>query len=274
MQLGAMIYSFAPAIRSGEMTQRQAIELCAELDLACVDTMAGLGGDPWPEVRRMVEDAGLFVACHIAFAPLSSGGPAERRQAFDTVRTAIADTVAVGADKLMVVTGHIPEGDSREAVQKRIGKALGELGLEARDAGVRLCIEDFPGITSPHQTSAHLLRLCEIAGPDLGVCFDTGNFYSGGETPQEAWPALAEKTIHAHLKDWIWDDDGRLCTPDGRRFRPELVGRGIIDYPTVLGQMKTSGYEGALSFEYEGGLDRRAAVREGIAYLRRLLDCL
>ncbi len=274
MQLGAMIYSFAPAIRSGEMTQRQAVELCADLDLACVDTMAGLGGDPWPEVRRMVEDAGLFVACHITFAPLSTGDPAEYRQAVDTVRAAIADTVAVGADKLMVVTGHIPEGDSREATQGRIGRALGELGVEARAAGVRLCIEDFPGATSPHQTSAHLLRLCEIAGPDLGVCFDTGNFYSGGETPQQAWPALAEKTIHAHLKDWTWDDSGRLSTPDGRRFRPELVGHGIIDYPTVLRQMKAAGYNGALSFEYEGSLDRKTAAREGIAWLRSLLESI
>jgi len=44
MKLGAMIYSFSPAIRSGEMTQRQVIELCAEIGLACVDTMVELGG--------------------------------------------------------------------------------------------------------------------------------------------------------------------------------------------------------------------------------------
>ena len=274
MQLGAMIYSFRPAIVSGQMTQRDAIDLCAELGLVCVDTMAGLGGQPWPDVRKMVEDAGLYVASHITNANLAARDDGERQAAMDKVRASVEDTVALGADKLMVVTGAIPEGDTRQATQQRIGQALRSLCAEARAAGVQLCIEDFPGQNSPHRTSAEVLAVCAIAGPDLGVCFDTGNFLSGGETPQQAWPVVASKTIHSHVKDWRWTDGGRQSTPDGRRFDPELVGQGILDYPVVFSAMKAAGYQGALSFEYEGPRDRTEAAREGIAYLRSVLESI
>ncbi|MEW6358533.1 MAG: sugar phosphate isomerase/epimerase family protein [Planctomycetota bacterium] len=274
MKLGAMIYSFAPAIRSGEMTQRSAIALCAELGLASVDTMSGLGGDPWPDVRKMTEDAGLYVACHITSANLASLDDGERRKAMDAVRACVQDTVTLGADKLMIVAGMIPEGSNRPTAQRRIGEAFAILFEETRGSGVRLCIEDFPTDRSPHRTSEELLAVCKIAGPELGICFDTGNFYSGGETPEAAWPKLAPKTIHSHLKDWAWADDGRLSTPDGKKFKSELVGRGFINYPDVLAKMKASEYDGILSFEYEGPRNRAEAAREGIAYLKSVLENL
>jgi len=274
VKLGAMIYSFGPAIRSGQATQRDVIEFCAGLGLPCVDTMDGLGDEPWPEVRRMVEDAGMFIASHITAANLAAADAPTRQQAMDKVRAAAADAAVLGTPTLMIVTGRIPEGDTRQATIRRLGDALQILSEEARTMGVRLCIEDFPGETSPHRTSAELLAVCDRAGPDLGICFDTANFYTGGETPEEAWPRLADKVVHAHLKDWRWDDQGPLSTPDGRRFSPELVGRGFINYPAVLAQMKASRYEKALSFEYEGAMDRFEAARQGIAYLQAVLAAL
>lgn len=271
MKLGAMIYSFSPPIRSGQMTQREAIALCAELGLATVDTMHGLGGDAWPDVRKMVEDKGMVVACHILGANLATLNDAERRKGVDAVLASIHDTIALGSDKLMVVTGSIPEGSDRATAQNRVGEALAMIMEESRGSNVRLCIEDFPGDRSPHRTSEEILAVCAVAGPGLGVCFDTGNFYSGGETPEQAWPKLAPKVIHSHLKDWAWADDGRMATPDGKKFKAELVGRGFLNYPAVLAKMKASGYSGALSFEYEGPMDRKEAAREGIAYLRSLL---
>jgi len=272
MKLGAMIYSFSPAIRSGDMTQRQAIELCGELGLASVDTMDRLGKDPWPDVRTMVEDAGMAVASHITSADLATMSAAERRANMDAVRASVDDTLALGSDKLMVVTGNMPEDADRPTVERNVGEALAVLAEEAVSAGVRICIEDFPGERSPHRTSGELLKVCALAGPDLGICFDTGNFYSGGEEPGQAWPRLASRAIHCHAKDWRWDAEGRHSTPDGRRFSPELVGRGILDYPSLLKQMAASGYEAAVSFEYEGPMDRADAAREGIAYLRSLLE--
>jgi sugar phosphate isomerase/epimerase len=267
-----MVYSFGPAIASSEMSQRDAIDLCAELGLVCVDTMDGLTSEPWTDVRQMVEDAGLLVATHITSANLATPDASERQEAMNKVRGSIEDTVTLASDKLMVVTGLITEGDTREVTQQRVGQALRTLAAEAEDAGVQLCIEDFPGHSSPHRTAAEVLAICAIAGERLGVCFDTGNFYAGGETPQEAWPILASKTIHSHVKDWCWAEDGRHATPDGRRFSPELVGRGFIDYPAVFAAMKSSGYEGVLSFEYEGPRDRADSAREGIAYLRSVLE--
>ncbi len=270
MKLGAMIYSFGADIARGELTQREAIELCGELGLDCMDTMRSYGDD-WRDVRRWVEDAGMVVACHITFAEFSTPDEAARREGMDTVRAAVDDAVTLGADKLMVVTGTAPAGADRAAAQRRVGEALAQLADEAEPAGVQLCIEDFPHPDSPHRSADEMLAVLAAAGPKLGVCFDTGNFYAGGDTPEAAWPKLADRVIHSHLKDWRWTDEGRHSTPDGRRFAPELVGRGFLDYPAILKQMKASGYAGALSFEYEGPMNRVEAAREGIAYLKDVL---
>ena len=274
MKLGAMIYSFGPAIRSGEMPQRDVIKFCGELGLACVDTMHGMGGDDWADVRKWVEDAGMFVASHITSAPLTDPDDATWQEGIDKVKACVDDTVTLGSDKLMVVTGSIPEGGDRAAAQRRVGEAFAKIIDETRNANVQLCIEDFPGERSPHRTSDEMLAVAEAAGPELGFCYDTGNFYCGGETPEEAWPKVQPRTIHSHLKDWAWTADGRLSTPDGKHFTAELVGRGFLDYPAILAAMKASGYTGALSFEYEGPMNRAEAAREGLGYLQSVLDSI
>jgi len=275
MKLGAMIYSFSAAINSGQMTQREVIALCGELGLYAVDTMPGLGEETWRDVRSMVEDAGRKVSTHIISAQLALPPDAGGREAMDIVLAGIDDARALGTDKLMVVTGSVPDGMDRRAAQKRLGEAFAEVSRRSRGSGVRLCVEDFPGAQSNHRTSGDLLAVCELAGPEFGLCFDTGNFYCGGETPEEAWPRLASRVIHAHLKDWRWSDgENGHPTTDGRRLVPELVGRGILDYPGILAMMKADGFDGVLSFEYEGNMDRAQAAREGIGYLRSVLEAL
>jgi len=273
MKLGAMIYSFAAAMDSGQMTQRDAIRLCADLGLVGIDTTEGIGGDPWTEVRKMADDADLRVATHIVVTPLTALDKAEHQRAMDMIRTAVDDAITLGAGIVMAVTGPIQTDDTREAAQRRIGESFARLIDKTRDAGIRFCIEDFPGETSPHRTSAELLAVCDIAGPEFGLCFDSGNFYCGGESPETAWPRLRDKVIHCHLKDWRWTDgETGHPTPDGRRLTPELVGQGIIDYPALLAMIKRSGYEGVLSFEYEGPRDRADAAGEGVEYLRSVWD--
>ena len=122
-----MIYSSGPAIRSGEMTPRDVIAFCGELGLASVDTMSALGDDPWPDVRKWVEDAGMFVACHIASTDLATMDEAQRGQNMDLVRASVDDTAALGTDKLMLVIGSVPEGGDRATAQRRIGEALAQL---------------------------------------------------------------------------------------------------------------------------------------------------
>jgi sugar phosphate isomerase/epimerase len=76
---------------------------------------------------------------------------------------------------------------------------------EAADAGITLAIEN-------HQDfgSRELLDFCEEAGPNVGICFDTGNSFPVAEAPLDFTRRAAPKVRHLHLKDYNaqWTDEG------------------------------------------------------------------
>ena len=96
----------------------------------------------------------------------------------------------------------------------------------------------------------------------------------GDEDPVEFLDAVAHKMVHAHAKDWELlppDAQGCLTARSGRKYIGATVGQGVLDYPAIIAKLKHYGYDGFLSFEYEGGGDPVQAAREGMAYLRSLL---
>lgn len=98
----------------------------------------------------------------------------------------------------------------------KVRRALGEAARQAADHGLTLAIED-------HQdfTSAELMELCEVCGPNVGVCFDIGNALAVGESPLDFARTVAPRVRHVHLKDYraFWTDEGyrlvRCAAGDG-----------------------------------------------------------
>ena len=151
---------------------------------------------------------------------------------------------------------------------------LAEVIPYAAAAGVTLSIEDFGSPVAPYQTSDECLHTCDLAGDDLWITYDSGNMVLGDEDPVEFLEAVAHKMVHAHAKDWELlspDADFGLTARSGRKYIGTVVGEGVLDYPTIIGKLKEYGYDGFLSFEYEGQGDPIAAARQGMAYLGSLL---
>lgn len=110
--------------------------------------------------------------------------------------------------------------------------------------GVKLALENHFGITS---TAEDVIRILEdVNSPSVGVNFDPANFVVSKEDPVSAGRKLAPYVIYTHLKDCIH-------TGTGRWFGYEFVeaGAGLIDYRTLLSNLKEDGYRGILSLEYE-----------------------
>jgi sugar phosphate isomerase/epimerase len=82
---------------------------------------------------------------------------------------------------------------------------LGVLARAAAAAGVTIAIEN-------HQDfgSRELLALCDEAGPNVGVCFDTGNTFPVAEAPLDFARRVAPRVRHVHFKDYRaqWTDEG------------------------------------------------------------------
>lgn len=276
MKLGFMIYSLGRALANETLTVPGALALMKEVGAEGVDITGGhVAAYSSDEVRRMVHDAGLEVSAMIGGANLTVSDAAARSQALDAIRAVIDTAVALQTSSVLVTTGGCAQGQDKTEGRKNVAAGLAEVLPYAKSADVVLSIEDFGSPVAPYQTSAECMECCELAGPELGMTYDSGNMMLGDEDPVAFLRAVRSRLVHAHAKDWKLlpeTADGGLVSRAGRKYVGEVVGSGVLDYPAIIRELKAMDYQGYLSFEYEGRDDPVAAARQGMAYLRELLD--
>jgi L-ribulose-5-phosphate 3-epimerase len=275
MKLGMMLYSLGRAISGGQVDLPGALAVMKECGCEGVDMDNwNSQGRPIGEIRSMVADAGLAVSCYIGGADLTMGAGPERSAGADALRKVVDDGAEMGAGCILVTTGVCAPGADRDEGRRNVAAGLAEVLPHAKAAGIALSIEDFGALQSPYQTAAECLETCEMAGPDLRMTYDSGNMVLGDEDPVAFLQAVKHLMVHAHAKDWALqapDFEGGLPSRAGKRYVGTVCGQGVIDYPAVIGALKEIGYEGYLSFEYEGSGDPIAAAHEGTAYLLSLM---
>ena len=202
------------------------------------------------ELRGACERYGLTVV-DIAF--MNNFGLAEetRRQA-EEARTLqwMAVSQRLGARFLRTFAGW-PEGD-RNARWPGMISALRSVCGAAERRGVRLVMENHNhrGFV---QTSADVTDIFDaVRSPALGLLLDTGNYLDGlrsiGLTASLAW--------HVHAKFTSVGADGR--DPG-------------VDHDAIFPLLRTAGYAGWVSVEYEGAAPSRTAVPRALAYLRQAI---
>ncbi|MGD8237905.1 MAG: sugar phosphate isomerase/epimerase family protein [Armatimonadota bacterium] len=276
MKLGFMLYSLGRTLSEGGITLPQAFALMKETGAEGVDLSLGhLGDASNADVKQMVADAGLVTSCYIGGASLATTDPAERQQALDACRQIIDNAAEVGAPVALLTVGTMQEGQERPEARRIMAEGLAELLPHGKAAGVTLTIEDFGSARSAYQTGAEVLECCELAGPDMMITYDSGNMIMGDEDPVAGLNVMAPRTVHAHAKDWELlpaDAEPRIRSRAGKRYVGTIVGTGVIDYPAVIGALRNMNYEGFLSFEYEGRGDQIEAARQGMAYLRGMME--
>jgi sugar phosphate isomerase/epimerase len=160
------------------------------------------------------------------------------------VRMALRTARRLGASVLRITVDHAAVGEDTGAV---VG-VLRELAASAGQVGVRMALENH-GCAAAAEQILDIIR--GVDSPWLGVCLDFGNFRPGhGE---EDFERLAPFAIHAHAKSYAFDDSGEEIS---------------IPYRHRIGVLRSTGYTGTLSIEYEGDGD----PVEGIEQTRRLIE--
>jgi sugar phosphate isomerase/epimerase len=91
---------------------------------------------------------------------------------------------------------------------------------------------------------------------------------------------FGDRIYHVHMKDVAWSATpaqagvfgGHLAFGDPRRYWDfRSVGRGRIDFESVIRALNEVGYSGPLSVEFEDpDMDREHGAREGLAFVRDL----
>lgn len=195
-------------------------------------------------IRTECEKAGLpiiSVAC--VAVGLIDFNPSVQRFHMERCKKYLDMCHEFGAQNLLLVLGEyiwekqvIPPAEQWELAVKHTR----ELGKYASDLGLEIAIELEPFKLSLVNNIASMVRfLDEVNHPAVAANIDVSHMLLSG-TPAEELRKLKGKAIHVHISD---------C--DGKVHGDLPPGRGVVNFPPYLEEIKKLNLKGAISIELE-----------------------
>lgn len=207
-----------------------------------------------PDELRILDSLGFGHACAIADIDYGAGEQPEMEA------LAIAFLETYGYDRLLLVTGLMPEGstlEERDAARQRIAA----FAKRVSDKGFCIMVEDFDNPRSLCYNMAGLDSLFTLA-PSLGHVFDTGNYLFAGDDALAAYDKFQDRIGHVHLKDRVAPDDMH-CVP---------AGSGCIPIADIVHKLVDAGYGGWLTVEQYGSRQMLTDSKAAYANVRQMLE--
>lgn len=207
-----------------------------------------------PDELRILDSLGFGHACAIADIDYGAGEQPEMEA------TTLAFLETYGYDRLLLVTGLMPEGSTvadRDAARQRIAA----FAKRVSDKGYCIMVEDYDNPRSLCYNMAGLDSLFTLA-PSLGHVFDTGNYLFAGDDALVAYQQFRDRIAHVHLKD--------RSAPDNMRCVP--AGSGCIPIAQIVHDLVASGYDGWLTVEQYGSRQMLADSKAAYANVTAILQ--
>ncbi len=281
MKLGVSSYSFSKYM---ETTGADYLQVCDHakrigfegiefIDLSLkvqpAESLAALAGI----IRAHCEKIGLQVAAYTVGADFLNRGPEE----VNRVKSQVDIAALLGAPVMRHdAAWSLPEGMTwREAIE-RMKEPIREVAAYAQSKGVRTCTENHGYILQDSARVEDLIRA--VNHPNYGWLIDLGNFLCVDEPALHALPLALPYVVHVHAKDFLyrpaWENSpgqGWFDTRNGSHLRGTVAGHGVVPIAWCLETVKKSGYQGWVSYEFEGMEDCLPAIEAAYAYLRPMV---
>jgi sugar phosphate isomerase/epimerase len=112
---------------------------------------------------------------------------------------------------------------------------------------------------------------------NFGALVDIGNFMCADEHPAKSVSIMAPYAKHVHCKDFHYKNGTELNPGSGwfptraqNWLRGSILGHGVVPVGQCIHILKSSGYDGWFSIEFEGMEDNLLGIRLGLEYLIRV----
>lgn len=116
-----------------------------------------------------------------------------------------------------------------------------------------------------------------VNNDNFGWLVDIGNFLCADENPVDAVKVGAKYAIYAHVKDFYFVDksketpEGYFDTRAGNHLCGSVLGKGIVPIKTCIDILKSAGYDGWITVEYEGIESPLTGVPDGLKFLKNII---
>ncbi|MBT2758035.1 sugar phosphate isomerase/epimerase [Mesobacillus foraminis] len=146
----------------------------------------------------------------------------------------------------------------------------------AANYGITTSVENHGYYVQASDRVQHLVKLTNR--PNFRTTLDIGNFLCVDEDPVDAVLNNLPYASMVHIKDFYYQSsgenlgDGWFPTKENNYLRGSIVGHGDLEMREILKLIKSSGYSGYLSLEFEGIEDCEHGTRVGLKNLRRFWE--
>jgi len=272
-------------VKDGTMTLAEWVDLAAPLELDGLEYYSGFLElqDPsrWAAARRTVETAGMVIPMLCCSPDFSQPDPVLRRQEVEKEKTWIRMAAALGARYCRVLSGQRrPELTTEQGLQIVVENIEACLP-EAAACGVTLILENhykddfwaYPEFAQKMEVFCSLVD--RVKHPNFGVNYDPSNAFLAGDDPLELLRRVKHRVVTMHASDrylieGTLDDlrrDETGAEGYAKRLRHGVVGRGLNDYDTIFGELRSVGFDSWISIE--DGVDGMEQLAESAAFVRR-----
>lgn len=161
-----------------------------------------------------------------------------------------------------------------DAVLPTVSAAIRDVASYAQSKGVTTCSENHGRLV---QDSDRMLAVFNaVAHPNYKYLCDIGNFGGVDEDCAKAVSKLLPFIAHVHAKDCFWRSGkerdpgfGWGRTRAGNYRRATIYGQGDVPVFQILYNIRSSGYDGFVSLEFEGIEENVLGVTQSFANLKR-----
>ena len=252
IQLASLRQPFKKALETASRLGADGVEINARTEFRPAD----LSATALRHLRKLLDDLQLSV-CAVTFRTRRGYNvfdDLDRR--IEATKSAMDFAYQIGADVVVNQIGRVPE-EAKGPEWDSLLESLTDIGKHGQRCGAVLAAE------TGSESGSTLAKLIE-ALPDgsLFVNFDPGNLIINSFSAEEALRILAPHIRHVHAKDGVRD------LAQGRGLEVPL-GRGSVDFPTVLAVLEQCNYRGYLTIERENSSDPVGEVGAAVSYLRQ-----
>ena len=287
MKIGVSSYSYSRYMREGKLDIFGVIKMTAEIGFEGIE-FSGLNAPEGTtdlkafagKIKDACAEAGLPIMSYTIgadFLNAEGGWEAEVERLKGEVQIASI----LGAPRMRhdatrgLGPDHLNLTDFVEALPT-LQKGCRAVTEYAADMGVKTMVENHGHFVQDSERCRALMLA--VGHPNFGALVDIGNFICADDDPVRATKLMAPYAFHVHAKDFhrksATDPDpgqGWGRSRGGNRHRGAIVGHGNVDVTGCLEALKSAGYDGFVSIEFEGMEDNELALRIGLDNLKRYL---
>ncbi len=282
MKLGISSYSLYQAMHQGRMTIEEALDWVAELGAAHIEIVPGLGFDfiEDPDLEKRLVERAAQLSLTLSNYAIGANFITDNEESYETeIERVISEVDRAARLGIKLMRHDVASREDTSILRfnedlEKVASACRRIADHAAGYGITTSVENhgyYVQASDRVQTLVHAVNR-----PNFKTTLDVGNFVCVDENPLTAVANNLPYASMVHIKDFYIrparrnPGEGWFRSAGGNYLRGAIAGQGDLDLIEIISLVKSSGYDGFLSIEYEGMEDCLTGTRIAFENVQRI----